>query len=921
MHRLPRYNGEMPLRLHPAISDALEGGATVLTPNQRAAASVRTAYDEQQRSHGVALWTAPAVLSLETWLSSVWRRQLLRGADSRILLSSLQQQVLWQEIITSDPALDSLASSHSLAEMAARAWTLLCLYQGADRLSDFARSRDSQGFERLQKTFSERCRRARFITAAELPGALARTSFEVPSEGLMLVDFDHLTPAVSSLFDSVRRANIRIVDVQTGSPHASVELRAALDETAEIQAAASWARDLVGTDPTARIAVVVPRLAEQRPMIERIFSRILAPDSLPITAASRPARFGFSLGTTLGTLPLVVTALDLLRWPSQALPLKTISSLLLSPWFGTASAAVAAFDAFELRRGRRLRPELTLAATIELVADSPQKLSLRDLLAQLRALERESTSTQIAPRHGNEAADVYRHRQGYAGWADGFRAVLDAAGWTHLSSSEIDFPQRQRWDNTLDELATLDFDGARVDATHAIGALASIAQQTIFSPRTTDAAVQIMGPLELGGTSFDALWFMGADDLSWPLPTLTNPLLPSPLQRLLRMPGSDRALDETSAAQLTARILASAGRVVVSYARNVEEGDRRPSNLLGHVEARTDCAIPVLLPVLRLVAVEDHVELPPLPATMRGGSQVLELQAKCGFRAFAEKRIGSTAPEARQPGLDAGERGSDVHRVMQSFWNDLRSQQALRALGPSEREALLTRCIDEALGRSRSDPRPGPNPAGEWEDTYLAVQAQRLRDLLLPWLQHELARPDFTVAEQESTKEMPLGPLTLDLRLDRVDLTAQGAVIVDYKTGSAATSDWLGERPDAPQLPLYAVLSQDAGLDVAGVVFALLRAGEDLAIKGFADAADVFGKPSRMAAASLEEQLDDWRRVLLSLAFAFAEGDTRVAPKAYPATCKYCSQRILCRLDVASLEDANEDDESSADTKEDFSLV
>lgn len=901
----------MPLRLHPAISDALERGATILTPNQRAATCIRAAYDEHQRLRGIALWTAPSVLSLEVWLSDVWHRQILRGADNRTLLNRSQQQVLWQEIIADDPALPGWQSSRLLSEMAARAWTLLCLYRGADRLEEFSLSPDSQAFLRWQKTFSGRCSRGHFITAAELPEALIQAPFDVFAGGLILVDFDHFTPAADLLFAKLRRTNVDVVEVQTAVEEAVRELRVAPDEEAELQAAANWARDLLEADQTVRVAVVVPRLAEQRPLIERVFSRTLAPDCLPITVAKTPARFGFSLGMPLATLPMIATALDLLRWPLQALPLETISSLLLSPWFGKASAAVATFDAFELRRGRRLRPELTLLSAIDLVANSSQKLKLRDLLARLQALEREAGTTRLRPRRGSDAAGLYQ--QGYAAWTEAFRAVLDAVGWAHLSSSESDALQRQRWDNALDELATLDFDGARVDAMHAIGALASIAQQTIFSPRTTEAAIQILGPVELGGTTFDALWFLGADEVSWPLPPVTNLLLPYPLQRLLGMPGSDRAYDEASAARLTERILSSAGQVVASYARNVEEGERRPSELLAHIEARTECAVPGPSPRLEFVAVEDDVELPSLPATMRGGAQVLELQAKCGFRAFAEKRIWSTAPEARQPGLDAGERGSDVHQVMQSFWDDLRGQDVLLHMEPSERGALLTRCINLALGRSR--------PENDWEDAYLDVQAQRLRDLLLPWLQHELARPAFTVAERESAKEMPLGPLTLDLRLDRVDETAHGAVIVDYKTGAAKTADWLGDRPDAPQLPLYAVLSQDAGLDVAGVAFAVLRAGEDLGMKGFADGKDVFGKPSRMPAPSLEEQLDEWRRVLVALAVAFAEGDARVAPKAYPGTCKYCSQRILCRLDVASLEAANDDEEAAEDAMEDFPLV
>ena len=148
----------------------------------------------------------------------------------------------------------------------------------------------------------------------------------------------------------------------------------------------------------------------------------------------------------------------------------------------------------------------------------------------------------------------------------------------------------------------------------------------------------------------------------------------------------------------------------------------------------------------------------------------------------------------------------------------------------------------------------------------------------------------------------PLAPLRLSVRVDRIDQTGHGTVILDYKTGTAAPSEWLTDRPDQPQLPLYAVL---AAQPPAGIAFALLRPGKDLALKGFADNAGIFGKPSRSSLA-LKDQIAEWRRILEQLANDFAAGDATVAPKCYPKTCQYCSQRILCRLDPSALEEAGD---------------
>jgi hypothetical protein len=54
--------------------------------------------------------------------------------------------------------------------------------------------------------------------------------------------------------------------------------------------------------------------------------------------------------------------------------------------------------------------------------------------------------------------------------------------------------------------------------------------------------------------------------------------------------------------------------------------------------------------------------------------------------------------------------------------------------------------------------------------------------------------------------------------------------------------------------------------------------------------------------ASLEEQVEEWRQVLTSLAEDFSNGDARVRPKSFPQTCARCAQRLLCRVDAASFE-------------------
>ena len=142
-----------------------------------------------------------------------------------------------------------------------------------------------------------------------------------------------------------------------------------------------------------------------------------------------------------------------------------------------------------------------------------------------------------------------------------------------------------------------------------------------------------------------------------------------------------------------------------------------------------------------------------------------------------------------------------------------------------------------------------------------------------------------------------------------MDAGAEGDILIDYKTGQAKPTDWLTDRPDAPQLPLYAVLSEADPLEA--VAFGLVRAGKNLGLTGFATHAGALTKMATLTEApTLEAQVDRWRDVLVVLANDFHNSDVRVRPKRYPATCEHCGQRILCRLNPADFEVELEENES-----------
>ncbi len=897
--------GENPVKIAPPLLASMRSGVLLLTPNQRAARTLRHSFGQTLAAEGQPQWIPANVLAADTWLDSLWRELLLAGEESLLLLNRSQEHTLWRAIVAADPEVSGLRSVDLLADMAAHAWASTCLHNGRGRLREFGVSTDTRAFQRWAQEFERRCQRAGYLPAAQLPealgNALAQGRLPLPGQGLTLVDFDQLPPALDQLFEQVERAGYPVTRISSTEPSRRL-LCTAEDDADELRAATHWCRQRLDEAPGCRIAVVVPALADRRAALERSFAAILSPEAQPITAPTQPPVFEFSLGRPLAQTAACAAALNLLRWTLTALPVEVISGLLLSPFVCASqpeALAAADFDTHTLRRLQLLRPELTLDAFLSVAATSSEghRRGPRlppTLLVRLRALRH----TAQAEQAGSPTQRTHED------WSDAFRAILEAVGWSAAADRDsLGWQTRQRWDSALDELSTLDFDGTRPTAAEALDQLARIAGQTIFAPESSSAPIQIVGPLELGGVAFDHLWFLGADDLAWPVPSSANPLIPWAVQQSLGMPGADAARDRRSARALTDRIATSAGEVVFSYARNAGEGVRRPSPLLADLDLTPLSLSPQPLAEAPIPLLQhlDTQPVTPLPdQVIRGGASILQAQAACAFRAFAEKRLHSTEPETTESGLNPRDRGSIVHRVMEQFWSRLGDQPALLALPLAARHDLLDECIDDALTRTAAQAR------SPWERAYLAVQRERLRHLLRPWLEVEAARPPFAVLHHEREEhDFSIGPLRLTVRIDRVDETEAGPLILDYKTGDASTAQWLTDRPDQPQLPLYAIL---ASPPPAGAAFALLRPGDGLALRGFADDSTVFGKPARMNL-PMAAQVEDWRRILDQLATDFAAGEAAVDPKCYPQTCGRCSQRILCRLDVSTLEDTSEEPE------------
>jgi ATP-dependent helicase/nuclease subunit B len=451
-----------------------------------------------------------------------------------------------------------------------------------------------------------------------------------------------------------------------------------------------------------------------------------------------------------------------------------------------------------------------------------------------------------------------------------------------------DYQTVKKWSELLSSFARLGVVIPQMTYAEALARLRRLAAATEFQPETGAAPVQILGLLETFGMQFEHLWIAGLDDERWPEPARPAPFLPVALQRLRGMPRSSPERALAFAQRTTERLLASAPDIVVSHARRDGDRELAPSPLiLGIPEEPLEMPdYPSYLGVVResslLESIEDHTAPPFQDAAAPGGVRVFEFQAQCPFRAFAELRLDAEPLETPAPGLDPAERGTLVHRALGAVWSEIKSHKRLCACGEEELAAIVRASVEPAMDWIAV--KRGALPA-----KLAAIERGRIERLVLEWLAIERQRAPFTMVEFERERYAEAGGVRCKVKVDRVDRLDDGReVIIDYKTGRPAVRAWEGDRPEAPQLPLYAISHTQP---VAAVLFGQVKVGE-AGFKGYAAADGVApGAETR----DLEAEIGQWHTVLDRLGADFRAGVANVDPKDARA-CRRCSLAPLCRF-------------------------
>jgi probable DNA repair protein len=595
-------------------------------------------------------------------------------------------------------------------------------------------------------------------------------------------------------------------------------------------------------------------------------------------------------------------ALLLLASSAGVIEFQDFSQLLRAPQLHLSVDEAAHAARLELALRRRAPSEADLAAWLNLA----EEVARAEEFGPIGALQRLQTAQrQLLALRGAHP---------FSTWVPTWIAALEVAPWVQRARwSSVEYQAAERFRELLGSLAAADAIIGSQRRETAQRVLRRAAQDTAFQPQTGVPAIWVSGQLMDPWLNYDGLWISGCGDDRWPAPVMPVALLPIGLQRDYKVTVASADLQMQAAVHLQRCWQHRSEHSVFSWADANDGVAAAPSPLLPrdlpplsesspHAQTHPHWhALRAAMP--RLERFTDELAPPFGPDERTHGIATLRAQSRCAFRGFAESRLRAEKLELPVPGFNAGERGELVHYALEYVWTELRDSSGLAAIDAGARNELLAVAAEHALKKVYPRRKPGQR----WRER----EQLRLHTLLGKWLDIEAKRAPFRVEQIEHEMQVAsFAGVEFRVRIDRSDCLSDGArVLIDYKTGAVAP-DWRGERPDNPQLPIYALLQPE---HLVAVAYGSVNAAKP----GFvaeSERRDLFnGKRATL----MEGQADFaalialWRSRIERLAAEFAMGCAEVAPTR--TACASCDLHGLCRVPGALDADDEEDGEGDGD--------
>ncbi|WP_223669502.1 PD-(D/E)XK nuclease family protein [Kangiella shandongensis] len=854
--------------------------SVVITGSQRLSRHIREEFNQHQARQGNRVWSSLNVMPWTAWNSLLWSLLAERWpAESEPLpyiLSEQQSSYLWQDIVEESSWNNFLLQIPATAKKAWQAWQQYQQWQ-LDITSAAVWDKDQQAFSEWSQSFASRLQENHWLDSASSMNWLAEHFSLLQGmlpQHIYLAGFEQVTPQQQQLFERMSE-HCELQWLQRNTNRTKPQVLRFNSRREEFRQAILSAKQSIEANypdnPGYKFAIVVPELEKHKPLLERLLWQELTPcfqvDDIPTQGI-----YDFSLGEPLSKQPLVQTALNLLSFINGSVEQGVFRQLLMSPYWGKSGETVRLRAALE----RDIRAQHKERFSIEDFAQRDDNGRLSELVESLRT-GREHISSQKM----------------IGDWMQLLPTLLQTLQWPgYRSLSSREYQIQQTFLDCFNGLRSHQlFHKAEINFSQLLELLQLVVADKQFHQEQPKAPIQIMGMLETLGLEFDRAWLTGATYQVLPAKPNPNPFIDKQLLKQHQMPGSSSQRELDYAQQLLDSLLSSSPQVTLSYPLFEGDSELMPSPLLmsyQHQEVESNASLaPTFIQQVQFPAVEsyqDDAGLPLTDRTIKGGTGFFKDQINCPFKAYLGYRLKTKAFEEAEQGLNAMERGQIVHKVLERFWKQQGSSEAVHKREAHELQSMIQPILEQVLVEFKDD------------FYYLQIESffnnekERLLTQLTQALVIDSKRLPFTPLHHEQRQTIEVAELVFNLQVDRIDQVEDGFLIIDYKTGNPTRQSLLSEPPEEPQLALYAINQHDN--PVAGVSFFNINA-KDVRYQGLADTIENLALSKRSAIKTpMSELIDSWRVQLEQVGQEIKQGQAIVNPRS----CDYCDFSAACRI-------------------------
>ena len=832
------------------ILSYLTSGATIITPNKRLANEVIAYYLQSSQQ---SILPKPNCVPYSVFLQTLFKLYgyTYSNLPCPILLSTNQVRYLWQQVITNN---NQDSTSPGLIEEISEAWRLCQRWEIDIEQTEFYQTPQTKQFQSWARQFNHALNTINAITDEQIVDFLINTSLTNLPTTLVWYCFDAFTPEQNKLQHYLQQTGTTHVfkDIDENKLNQCYQYPAA-DEDEETAQLIVWIKET--QKHKTHLSIVVPDLQQRLAATKRLFTQHFSPQE-----------FTISLGEPLSEFPLVAHALIWLKLTKKSWSNFEARLLLSSPYLvGSQSES-------------NLRAQFLQDSNV-----LQENIIYPDFMI--------SELNKYLPKLANALASFtsFPAQAAVQDWVNLFITRLKQLGFPgEYSLNSTMYQSYQRFQMLLEEFRTYHIIRSFLSIDEALTTLETLAKNTIFQPETAPSSIQIMGFLEANGCAFDAIWVTKMTDEHLPRKSRPSAFIPLCIQRSHNLPTVISDHELIIAQNMLQRIRNNNPLCIFSYAHLSAD---KP-NLASPLIQSFDNYSPHLFTEKSLVNLESYDETYHIPVheeeIIRGGTSLLANQAKCPFKAFAAHRLHAKKELIISDGLSIQERGQIIHKVMELIWRTLKNQHKLLTIAPNELETIILDVVEIALAPYKK------HRTFSFSSAVFPVELARLKRLIDACLAWEKERPAFEVSALEELHTIQLAGLAINVRIDRLDQCRDGKKwIIDYKTAIPTSLPWRADRPNEPQLLLYALLDET----IETLLFTGLKEGQ-LISKGLsATSHEING----IATIKKDEQWDklrqSWRELLDLLAQEFQQGHCTPHPTTL-SLCQQCDFKRLCRFDA-----------------------